>query len=107
MTPTRLQVLRNWKTYVSIVAKAVKEVCPTAEVYLIGGAAENRLTVLSDIDILIVLPHELSYNEIIELKIKILEKAEELGLPPYVPIELHIVGPKTQHRYRGTRVKIS
>ena len=106
MVITRLQLLRNWKKYTSITAKAIKEVCPDAEIYLIGGAAENRLTILSDIDLLIVLPYEPSYNEVIELKTKIFEKTEQLGLPPYTPIELHITGPETQQKYKNKKIKI-
>lgn len=106
MVTTRLQILRNWRKYVDIVARAIREVYPDAEVYLIGGAAEDRLTILSDIDLLIVLPHEPNHDEVIEFKTRIFEKAEELGLPLYAPIELHIVGPETQRRYRGTRIRI-
>jgi len=106
MVITRLKILRNWREYVSIIVRAVEKVCPSAEVYLIGGAAENRLTLLSDIDLLIVLMHEPDHDEVIKLKTEIFEKAEELGLPPYAPIELHITSPQTQYRYKGVRIKV-
>ncbi len=106
MVLSRLLILRNWRRYVDIVAKAIREVCPDVEIYLVGGAAEDRLTILSDIDILVVLPHEPSHDKVIELRTRILEKAEELGLPLYAPIELHIVGPETWQRYGGTKIRI-
>ena len=96
---TPLHILLNWKKYVKIMYKAIKHVVPYAEVYLIGGAAENRLTIMSDIDILIVLPKKPSFNEAVELRTKIMERAEELGLPLYAPIELHIVGREDLERY--------
>ena len=45
-----------------------------------------------DIEILVVLPEKPSFNEAVEFRMKIMEKAEELNLPLYAPIELHIVG---------------
>jgi len=107
MVITRLRNLNRWRTYVNIIARVVEEISPDAEVYLIGGAAENRLMVLSDIDILIALPHEPSREEALRLKTLIFEKAEEQGLPPYAPIELHITSFKTLHRYRGLKLGLS
>lgn len=82
-----------------IVYMAIKFVIPYAEVYVIDGAAENRLTIMSDIDILVILPEKPSFNEAIELRAKIMEKAEVLGLPLYAPIELNIVGKGDLRRY--------
>jgi len=104
---TRLQILRGWRRYAEIVARAARDVCPDAEVYLIGGAAEDRLTVLSDIDILVVVPRKLDYGSAVELKERILEKAEELGLPLYAPVELHVADVETQAMYRGVRVRLA
>ena len=57
ITPLQvLQVLMEWRKHVRLACKAVKNVIPNAETYVTGGAAENRLTVRSDIDILVVLP---------------------------------------------------
>ncbi|RLE83814.1 MAG: hypothetical protein DRJ67_11595 [Thermoprotei archaeon] len=52
---------------------------PGAEVYLAGGAAEGRLTVLSDIDVLIVPPEKPGFSQAIEIRVRVLEKAEKLG----------------------------
>ena len=96
---TPLQVLMEWRKHVRLACKAVKNVIPNAEIYVIGGAAENRLTVRSDIDILIVLPCTSTFNEVIELRSRILEEAGKLGLPLYAPIELHIVGREELKKY--------
>lgn len=94
-----LRILLNWRKYVRIIYRAIKSVIPDAEVYVIGGAAENRLTIMSDIDILVVLSEKPLFNEAVELRMKIMEKVEELGLPLYAPIELHIVGKEDLRKY--------
>ncbi len=94
-----LRILLNWRKYVRIIYRAIKSVIPDAEVYVIGGAAENRLTTMSDIDILVVLSEKPLFNEAVELRMKIMGKAEELGLPLYAPIELHIVGKEDLRKY--------
>lgn len=97
---TPLQVLMEWRKHVRLACKAVKNVIPNAEIYVIGGAAENRLTIRSDIDILVVLPCTApTFNEAIELRSRILEEAVKLGLPLYAPIELHIVGREELKKY--------
>jgi len=99
----------NWRNYVKIVCEAVKGIIPDAEVYVTGGAVEDRLTVLSDIDVLIVLPYTPTFEEAVELRAKILEKAEELRLPMYAPIELHIIGKEEVKKYtkKGKIVPVS
>ena len=106
---TPLKIISSWKHYVKLIARAVSMVIPEAEAYLTGGVVEDRLTVLSDIDILIVLPHKPGFKEAVELRAKILEEAEKLGLPLYAPIELHIIGREELTRYtrKGKIMKIS
>ena len=50
----RLRLLARWRELAGIVAKACREVFGERcrAVYVAGGAAEDRLTVLSDIDVL-------------------------------------------------------
>lgn len=96
---TPLKVISSWRKYVEAVAESVKSVVPEAQIYLIGGAAEARLTVKSDIDVLIVLPEQPDMAEAAELRARILREAEEMGLPPYAPVELHIAGPEGLERY--------
>lgn len=103
-----LRVLRGWRRYVKVVTEAVKAAIPGTEVYVVGGAAEGRLTVESDIDILVVLPHKPSFAECVELRARILEEAEKLGLPPYAPIELHMIGKEELEEYvkRGEAIPV-
>ena len=96
---TPLQVLMEWRKHVRIMYRAIRNVIPNAEVYITGGVAEDRLTVKSDIDLLIVLPYTSTFNEAVELRSRILEEAEKLGLPLYAPIELHIIGKKELKKY--------
>jgi len=96
---TPLRALMGWRKYVRVISKAVGKVVPEAKVYVAGGAAEGRLTVKSDIDVLVVLPHEPDFAEAVELRIKILEEAEEIGLPLYAPVELHMIGEERLEEY--------
>jgi len=53
------------------------------------GEKQGRLTVLSDIDIVIVVPDPSLKN--IDTKLAIRRRAEELGLPLEAPIDLKIL----------------
>ncbi len=88
--------LREWRLYIKAISKAARSVVgDNVEIYVFGGAAENRLTALSDIDVAVVLPYEPSPKERLKLKQDILIKAiDEYGLPWDYPIELHVVGPE-------------
>ena len=90
------------------VAKAARDVLGDVSVYVIEGAAEGRMTVLRDIDILIV-AKEVPGDEK-RLYVEILERAtDSYGLPWDAPVELHIVGEKDAERYMkclGKRVEI-
>ena len=105
---TPLRILMGWRKYVKVVAEAVKAAIPEVKIYVTGSAVEDRLTVESDIDVLVVLPHRPSFAEAVELRAKILEEEERLGFPLYVPIELHIIGEEELKRYarRGNVVPI-
>jgi len=73
--------LRRWREYAEGICRAARDVLGrNVEVYVIGGVAEERTTVLSDIDILIVantLPRDRKglYSEILERAI------DAYGLP--------------------------
>ena len=77
-------------------------------VYVIGGVAEGRTTVLSDIDVLIVAKETPGDKK--RLYVEILERAiDSYGLPWDAPVELHIVGEKDAERYMkclGKRMEI-
>jgi len=97
---TPLWILMRRRSYVRILSEAIKAVIPEVEVYVVGGAANDRLTVKSDIDILVVLPHKLGFTETVDLHAKILKEAEKLKLPLYAPIELHIVSKEELKKYK-------
>lgn len=88
----RYSLLKRWRELAVLVAKACQEVLGKSEVYVIGGAAEGRLTVLSDIDIVAVVedPALKSMDAIIAVK----RRAEELGVPQEAPIDLKILTPR-------------
>ena len=88
--------LKKWRTYARMVAKAARDVLgESIEVYVFGGAAEDRLTALSDIDIAVVLSYDPSPKEAMRLKRRILILAmDRYGLPWDMPIDLHVVGPE-------------
>ena len=100
MTSLWLRSLRKWKEYVKIVACAVKRIVPEAQIFLTGGIAEDRATAHSDIDIVVVLPYESTFEKAAELRARILEEAEKLGLPFHAPVELHIVSIDMLKRYK-------
>ena len=88
------QLLKNWRKYTPQVVKACKEVLGNhcKQIYITGGAAENRLTVQSDIDILAITANpQLKTPETI---IKIKRKAQQLGTPPQLPLDIKILTPQ-------------
>ncbi|MEM3569479.1 MAG: nucleotidyltransferase domain-containing protein [Candidatus Jordarchaeales archaeon] len=70
------------------------EIVPKVKVCVICGVVEDRTTIYSDIDILIVLPEKVEKKN---LYVKILTKAmDKYGLPLDAPVELHITTRKKQ-----------
>ena len=104
----RFEHLRSWREYALKVAKAARDVLGDVKVYVIGGVAEGRTTVLSDIDILIVVKEIPGDKK--RLYVEILERAiDSYGLPWDAPVELHIVEEKDVERYMrclGRRIEI-
>ena len=94
----RFEHLRRWRDYALRVAKAARDVLGDVRVYVVGGVAEGRTTVLRDIDILIV-AKEIPGDEK-RLYVEILERAiDSYGLPWDAPVKLHIVEEKDVERY--------
>lgn len=86
-----LKYLRMWRRAAESIAEAIRDLGVEAEAYVIGGAAEDRLTVLSDVDILLCLKEPANPEEIWNLRKRIIGKAiDDHGLPWDYPIELHI-----------------
>jgi len=106
-----LEHLRRWREAVEAIAKAVRDLGIKAELYVIGGAAESRLTILSDIDVLLCLEEGLGPEDLWALRRKVLGVAmDKYGLPIDYPVELHIWDKKTcskaLRRGKAVRVKI-
>ena len=87
----RFRLLKRWRDFAPFIAKACRDVLADAcrKVYVVGGAAEDRLTVLSDIDVVIVVddPRLKSLETIVRIK----RRAEELGIPEELPLDIKIV----------------
>ncbi|BFH72893.1 nucleotidyltransferase domain-containing protein [Sulfurisphaera javensis] len=88
----RFKHLSRWGEHAKNIAKTPKEIYPNAEVYVFRGVAEDRITVLSDIDILIVFNYKLEDKEIMNLRKRIFFNAvDKHGLPFDSPVKLHVV----------------
>ncbi|MCI2415731.1 MAG: nucleotidyltransferase domain-containing protein [Candidatus Aramenus sp.] len=81
-------------------ARATKDLCPECKVYVFGGVAEGRVTVLSDIDVLVVSERKLSDREVKELRMNIMLRAMDIyNLPFDAPVELHVVDKERAEKY--------
>lgn len=89
--------LRRWREYALSIARATRELIPESKIYVIGGVAEERTTIYSDIDILIIIPDKIEKKN---QYVKILTKAiDEYDLPIDAPVELHIIHEKEAEKY--------
>jgi len=87
-----LRYLRILREAVKAVARAVQDLDPLAEVYIVGGAAEDRLTVLSDVDVLVVTSRTLDSKSLNEFRRAIYARAVDIyNLPWDYPLEIHIM----------------
>jgi len=78
----RLRRLLAWRRYARIAAEAARETLgERIGVCIVRGAAEGRLTALSDIDILVVLPREPRPGEEARTSRATYEKAVAKGMP--------------------------
>ena len=107
MPRSRLRMLREWRVMVSRAVEAIRKVYPDAKVYLVGGAAEDRLTVASDIDVAVVFNRELSREERVEVLARIWEELEESGVPPYYPLHVIVLGRGEVERLRGAKKRLA
>ncbi len=105
-----LELLRTWRRVAVMAACVVEELGLGARVYVVGGAAEDRLTALSDLDVVVVLPREPRGRERLETKMKIMRALFDRGLPLDYPLELHVTGPegfKTYLRHSRRVLRVS
>jgi len=81
------------------VASAVRSLGLNADVYVFGGAAEGRLTVLSDVDVLVCVR---GLGEVDSWRLRKLILAEAMdrhGLPWDYPVEVHVVSGEEAEQY--------
>ena len=83
--------LKRWRDYAASIAKACREILGRhcRSVYVVGGAAEERLTVLSDIDVVLVVDEQ--RLKTLENIVRVRRRAEELGLPVDIPVDIKIL----------------
>jgi len=97
----KLELLKRWREFSLIVAKAAKEILRDSlkAVYVVGSIAEGKATVYSDIDIAIVVNSIELKNIDVAIDIKL--KAEELGLPINTPLDIKIITEDEFRKYLG------
>ena len=84
--------LRRWREYAEAIARAVRELAPRARIYVVGSVARGRYTVMSDIDILVVLPRDAGISDRRRFAKEVLIVAmDRFGLPIDAPVEIHVV----------------
>jgi len=87
----RLRELLKWRRYTGILLEAVEKVLGTAEIYVFGSVVEGRLTVDSDIDLLVIVDHVpkkgLERARILDAVWRVME---EKGVPWWYPFEIHL-----------------
>ena len=105
MPESRLRMIKEWRSVIDKAVRAVKRLYPGSEVYLFGGAAEGRLTVLSDIDLAVVFRGPGAEPE--EVLARIWEEMEREGVPPYYPLEVHVLSRKELRRLKGVKVRLA
>ena len=101
---SELEFFMKWKSIVRDVARVIKTIYPDAEVYVVGGAAEDRLTILSDVDILVVLNR--GAREKVEILANIWRGLEEEDIPLYYPIDIHIATSQEELKRYRKKIKV-
>ena len=94
------ELLETWRDAAGIVARAAKALYPGARVYVIGSVAEGTFTAASDLDVLVALPWDPGPRERLRVKVEILLKAFDEGLPLHYPVDLHVTGPAGLEEYK-------
>lgn len=102
----RAGLLRERDKWLGRIVKASRRVLSSSlrGIYLLGSAAEGKLTASSDIDVLIVA--SFPRRRRVETRIRIMEEA---GLPLLHPFELHLVDEEEAVaflRHAGKKVRL-
>ena len=87
----RLNLLKRWREISCLVMEAAREVIGNSlkGVYVVGSVAEDRITVFSDIDIVLVVDDAKYKNIDVVIDVKI--RAEDLGVPFDAPVDVKIL----------------
>jgi len=93
----RFSVLRRWKDYVPKMLAVLQR--RGLEGYVAGSVARGNYDCSSDFDLLVVTKDKLSREERLRLKEELLEELEREGIPPWFPIELHLVDEGELRKY--------
>lgn len=104
----RAQMLRDWKLWVERIVAVAKRVIPDTEVYVVGGIVRGDSVGGSDVDVLVISPY-VPEKAVEKARIKAMIE-EELNLPYYHPLEIHLVTRAEAERYlrrRESHLKIS
>lgn len=102
----RLSILRDWRRIVLLAAKIIKETYPESEIYIVGGAVEDRLTVNSDIDLAVVFEEQIGWSRMAEILENIWRHLDE-RIPIYYPLHIIITNQNELKRIKGMKKKIS
>jgi len=95
----RLKELLKWREYLPHLVNAVRKILgEEAEIYVIGSAIEGRLTVDSDIDV-VVITREVPKSGLKRAQIlsEIWREMEKRGVPWWYPFEIHLM---TQEEFK-------
>ena len=46
-----------------------------------------------------MLPEKPSFSQAVDIRVRVFEEAEKLGLLPYAPVEIHVISRKELSRY--------
>jgi len=93
----RARMLKEWRAWVSRIARVVEELVPSSEVYVIGSVVRGDYVGGSDVDILIVskhVPEDLRGRGVVKALIE-----ERANLPYYHPFEIHVLRPEEVEYY--------
>jgi len=102
----RLQILHKCLELLDKIVYIIKKLYPSANVYLIGGAAEDRLTVNSDIDIVVLFRKKLNNSERVEILDNIWGELEK-EIPMYYPLHIIVLGENEFHKLKGLKRKLA
>ncbi|MEZ0345634.1 MAG: nucleotidyltransferase domain-containing protein [Infirmifilum sp.] len=98
----RSRMVREWKSYIPLIVKAVRSLLPDAKVYVFGSVVRGEAVGGSDVDILIV-SSKVPESNLERARLKT-ELEEVLNLPLYHPFQFHLAD-EEESKWYFRRVK--